>query len=152
MQFIRINNLTDYYRSCISTIGEIKKNMTIANNSALLKNNGCKYDWLNTLANPKTFELIKYIVEQQNALKSAVRTQMQLRQQIKNEMNRLKKLAGKEQDTEEKKPEFCKEGKFFVNYVTAMEFLTKMSKLVADNLPEWKNNPERKMEINFKSV
>ena len=161
-EFSHIDHLTNIHSMALSAQSELKQKPTQAySNKKVFRNFGCEKDMLESLSKEETRKLMTYIIEQKNLLKDAQKNIKIIRKQIKEEMERLEKkakdaIALKKPDPvmkiTPKKVQTYKSGAFVVDYPAAMSLLSKLSKMIADNMPDWQENQERKMVIEFVSV
>ena len=154
----RIERLTEEHNDLLDDIKYDKAKLTVLMNSKLV-NASCMHDWLVNLSD-KSDELYNVICEikfVKKELKSKTRRLKMIRQEIKNTIGGIIRESRIDdyQEPMKIKPkqiEVIKAGVFTVNYKSAMELISKLTKMVSDNMADWKENPGRRLVVEFKSV
>ena len=153
-----IEHLTEEHNVLLDYIKYYKTKLSILINSSLF-NASCFHDILLNLTD-KSDELYKTASEikiVKKELKSATHRLKTIRQDIKNTIGGIIRESRIDdyQEPMKIKPkqiEVIKAGAFTVNYKSALELISKLTKMVSDNMADWKENPGRRLVVEFKSV
>lgn len=156
--YSRIERLTEEHNNLLDDIKYNKANLTVLMNSSLLHASCCHDMLLNlTDKSDELYRTAREIMCVKNEIKYATNRLKTIRQDIKNTIGSIIRESRTDDCRETmkikpKKVEVYKAGSFTVDYKSALELISKLSKMVSDNMTDWRSNPERKMVIEFKSV